>query len=163
MAEARPTHADRAPSDGPERGPERVHRWPVRVYFEDTDAAGIVYYANYLRFVERARTELLRELGKDNRTLWDADGVVFAIRHCAVDYRAPAKLDDLLEIESVITHIGGSSLTIRQRVLRDGAEIVRADVRLVCITRAGRPVRIPAEIRTGFQEFLASTTDTRES
>ncbi|HEY0832721.1 MAG TPA: tol-pal system-associated acyl-CoA thioesterase [Azospirillum sp.] len=124
-----------------------VHRFPLRVYYEDTDAGGIVYHANYLRFVERARTEMLRLVGPSHTELLAGAGVSFAVRHVGIDFVAPAKLDDTLEVETRITDIGGASFAVAQSVRRDGRELARADVKVVMINRAGRPTRIPAPVR----------------
>ncbi len=120
-----------------------AHVFPVRVYYEDTDAAGIVYYANYLKFAERARTELLRTRGIGNRALQESHGVAFAVRRLAVDYRAPARLDDLLEVRTRITAVHGASVDAAQDVLRDGRELARMTLTLACVARSGRPARLP--------------------
>jgi acyl-CoA thioester hydrolase len=98
-----------------------VHRIRIRVYYEDSDAAGIVYHAAYLAFAERARTELLRCLGLDHATLRARFGLVFTVRRCSIDYLAPARLDDLLEIATRVVRRGGASLELEQRVLRGAA------------------------------------------
>ncbi|MDP6954264.1 MAG: YbgC/FadM family acyl-CoA thioesterase, partial [Alphaproteobacteria bacterium] len=95
-----------------------VHRWPIRVYYEDTDAAGIVYYANYLKFVERARTELLREHDIDYQSLLAGEGLVFAVRDCHIDYLRPARLDDALEVETRVVEISAAAIRIEQTVRR---------------------------------------------
>ncbi len=129
---------------------ETVHRHPVRVYYEDTDAAGIVYYANYLKFVERARTEWLRDLGLDHRTLEERHGVRFAVRRCVVDYRRPARLDDLLTVETRVVAASGARLVLEQRVLRDGEPLAVVEVTLVALDRDLRPVRIARALPPGF-------------
>ncbi len=88
----------------------QVHRFPVRVYYEDTDAAGIVYYANYLKFAERGRTELMRSLGIDHTRTYADTGIVFTVRRLSVDYRLPGRLDDALTVETRITEIGAATL-----------------------------------------------------
>ena len=125
-----------------------VHVFPVRVYHEDTDAAGIVYYANYLRFAERARTELLRSLGIRHAELMRRDGVGFAVRDCTIDYVRPAHLDDELEVHTRITGLGAATLRATQDIKRADAELVRMRVRLACLGRTGRPVRLPGAVRT---------------
>lgn len=127
-----------------EAGP---HRCPIRVYYEDTDAGGIVYYANYLKFAERARTEILRTMGHDHRSLADRDGVGFVVRRCVVDYRQPARLDDLLHVETAISSVSGARFEMAQRVLRNDTILCELAVTLGCVDRRGRPVRLPAGVR----------------
>ena len=126
-----------------------VHAWPIRVYFEDTDAGGVVYHGNYLKFAERARTELLRAGGFDHTGLAKEHAVLIVLRDCTMEFIAPARLDDALEVRSRITTIGGASLTMRQEVFRPMPEaggdklLVRLDLRLACIDREFRPARLP--------------------
>ena len=129
------------------------HVLRLRVYYEDTDATGVVYYANYLRFAERARTECLRAVGADHPQLLAEHGVVFVVRHCVADYRAPARLDDVVEARSRFTELRGASLRAAQSITRDGHEIVHIDVRLACVDRAGRPRRLPAALRQALATF----------
>lgn len=124
-----------------------THVWPIRVYFEDTDAGGVVYYANYLKFAERARTEILRSAGFDHRALADEHGLQIVVKSCALDFIAPARLDDALEVRSQITTMGGASFTIRQEVFRSGEILARADVRLACVDTRLRPARLPAALK----------------
>jgi acyl-CoA thioester hydrolase len=100
--------------------------WPVRVYYEDTDAGGVVYYANYLKFMERARTEWLRGLGFDQERIRFELNRVFVVRHASVDYRAPARLDDLLDVKTTLSRLGGASLEFSHQVIR------RSDAALCC-------------------------------
>ena len=130
----------------PDASSPLVHVFPIRVYYEDTDAAGIVYYANYLKFAERARTELLRAHGIASRAMRDSSGVAFAVRRLTADYLAPARLDDLLEVRTRVVELRGASLRLEQDVLRDGVEIARLAVTLACVARSGRPVRLPAAV-----------------
>ena len=130
-----------------------VHLFPVRVYYEDTDTAGIVYYANYLRFAERARTEMLRLAGIGQRALASEAGIAFAVRDCAVDYRAPARLDDLLEVRSRIVELRPVSSRVEQSIARDGTPLVRLDLRLACIGADGRPARVPASVQEALQSY----------
>ncbi|MDJ0951380.1 MAG: tol-pal system-associated acyl-CoA thioesterase [Alphaproteobacteria bacterium] len=125
---------------------DETHVYPVRVYYEDTDTAGIVYYANYLKFAERARTELLRLLGFEQRDLFDTYGVGFAVRHCEIDFRLPARLDDALEVHSRMLDVGGASLRAEQVVRRDDTDLVRMQVRVACMNREGQPTRIPGPL-----------------
>lgn len=128
-----------------------THIFPVRVYYEDTDAAGIVYYANYLKFAERARSELLRTRGLGNRTLQEGEGIAFAVRRLAIEYLAPAYLDDLLEVRSRITSVRGASIEAEQDVLRDGRDLARLTLTLACVARNGRPARLPDNVRKAFE------------
>ena len=127
-----------------------THAIDVRVYYEDTDLAGIVYYANYLKFIERGRTELLRAVGVSQERLKQETGLVFAVVHVAVSYRQPARLDDLLRVETDVTALGGASITMAQRVVRDGVPLVEATVRLACVGPDGRACRMPDWLRTLF-------------
>ncbi|MBT7943257.1 MAG: tol-pal system-associated acyl-CoA thioesterase [Alphaproteobacteria bacterium] len=132
-----------------------VHVMGVRVYYEDTDAAGIVYYANYLRYAERARTELLRHMGIESSSMMADLGLAFAVKRCVMDFVKPAKLDDLLTIESRPLDVGGASLEIDQRVRRDGADLVRMELKLACMSLDGRPARLPGDIRERLENFGA--------
>jgi len=111
----------------------------MRVYYEDTDAVGIVYYANYLRFAERARTELLRDLGIENAQLMEQQNLAFAVKRCSMDFVKPAKLDDILAVETRLIDIGGASLTADQRVRRDQTVLVNMELKLACMANDGRP------------------------
>ena len=122
-----------------------MHSFPIRVYYEDTDLAGIVYYANYLKFIERARSEWLRELGVDQSRL-KAEGLVFAVRHLEADYLAPARFDDLLAVETGLNTLGSARITLDQRVLRGKRVLFSARVTVVCVAENGRPARIPAGV-----------------
>ncbi|MBI2979043.1 MAG: tol-pal system-associated acyl-CoA thioesterase [Rhodospirillales bacterium] len=133
-----------------------VHVFPVRVYYEDTDAAGVVYYANYLRFAERARTEMLRGLGGGSRELMETQGLAFAVRRCSMEFMKPAWLDDLLEVETRLTDIGGASLVAVQRVKRQSTELVRMEMTLACLSTAGKPARLPPALRTRLKDFQAT-------
>ena len=124
-----------------------THRQAIRVYFEDTDAAGIVYYANYLKFAERARTEMLRDLGVSHADMMKRDGFVLVVRRCEIDYLKSARLDDLLSVETEIAKLGGASVDLRQRVLRDNDVLAELKVLVVCIGQDGRPARIPDYVR----------------
>lgn len=123
------------------------HRLPVRVYYEDTDAAGIVYHASYLRYAERARTEMLRDLGFGQAELRRDHGVLFAVRRCSLDFIAPARLDDLLHVETVPERLGGARLIALQTVLLDERPLVRVRVELAVLGADDlRPRRLPAEV-----------------
>lgn len=130
-----------------------VHVLPVRVYFEDTDAGGIVYYANYLRFAERGRSEMLRHLGIESSRMVDGLSLAFAVRRCAMDFVKPAKLDDLLTVETRLLDVGGASLSVDQRVRRGDTDLVRMELKLACISLDGRPARLPGDIRKRLEGF----------
>jgi acyl-CoA thioester hydrolase len=119
----------------------------LRVYYEDTDLAGIVYYANYLRFIERARTEWVRGLGIDQTTLRDATGIVFAVRRVEADYLRPARFDDVLEVRTSLVALTAARILLAQTVWRDEALLFEARVTLVCLTPRGTPARLPSDIR----------------
>ncbi|MCU0910755.1 MAG: tol-pal system-associated acyl-CoA thioesterase [Rhodobacteraceae bacterium] len=124
-----------------------IHRFQTRVYYEDTDLAGIVYYANYLKFIERARTEWVRGLGIDQARLKAEAGVVFAVRRVAADYLAPARFDDLLTVETEALSVTAARIVLAQRVLRGTDLLFASEVTLVALTAAGRPARLPADVR----------------
>lgn len=129
------------------RDEHQTFAWPVRVYWEDTDAGGVVYYANYLKFLERARSEWLRALGIAQTELARRDGLVFAVRHVAAEFLRPARFDDRLEVRSRLQELGGASLTLEQEVVRDGAVLLTARVRIACVRSEDfRPARIPPHI-----------------
>ena len=134
-----------------------MFEWPVRVYWEDTDGAGIVYYANYLRFAERARTEWLRRLGIEQRRMQAELGVVFAVKRCSCEYVLPARLDDLLQVETVVTGAGGASIEMRQTIRREGAVLAELDVTIACIGAHGRVARLPPAIRHALAAFAAKS------
>ena len=123
-----------------------VHRLALRVYYEDTDAGGIVYHANHLKFAERARTEMLRCLGLDHVAMRARFGLAFAVRRCRVDYLAPARLDDALVIETRLVRLGGASLDLEQRVTSGARLLVRLELRLVLLSAGLRVARLPAEL-----------------
>lgn len=124
------------------------YRLPVRVYYEDTDAGGVVYYANYLKYLERARTEWLRAAGFDQGELAATRNLLFTVRSLEIDYRAPARLDDRLEVEARVVRLGRASIDFAQAVVRDGAELCSARVRVACIDAGTfRPRPLPGELR----------------
>lgn len=132
---------------------------PVRVYYEDTDAGGVVYYANYLKYAERARTEMLRHLGIENSHMQSCHGLAFVVRHIEVDYMRPARLDDALDVSLVLTKLGGASLEGTQVIARatDGGheELVRLNIRLGCMDiNTGGPGRLPGDIRERLEQVL---------
>ena len=121
--------------------------WPVRVYYEDTDAAGVVYYANYLKFMERARTEWLRELGFEQPALKQEHNVVFVVRALAVEYLRPALFNDELKVSVSLTVARGGLLEIAQKISRGPLDLVTASVKIACVnTQSFKPVRIPPSV-----------------
>lgn len=128
-----------------------AHRFACRVYYEDTDLAGIVYYANYLKFIERARTEWVRSLGIDQAALRRDEGIVFAVRRVEADYLAPAVFDDLLSVETGVEKMTGARMVLRQDIRRGDTLLFQALVTLVALTRGDRPARLPADVRRRFQ------------
>jgi acyl-CoA thioester hydrolase len=119
----------------------------MRVYYEDTDAAGIVYYANYLKFIERARTEALLARGLSQTALRARHGIVFAVRELSISYLAPARLEDELTVTAAVTRVKGASLEMAQEVRRGGEVLARARLGVACLGPDGRPARLPAEVR----------------
>lgn len=142
--------------DGSGRLSGRTHCFPVRVYFADTDAAGIVYHATYFEFAERARTEMMRIVGFDHNDLRNRLGLLLGVRACEAEYLRPARLDDLLEIRTTLEELAGASMRLRQDVWRDGDEIARMTVRLACIGADGKPARIPEDVRDTIQGYLTA-------
>lgn len=124
-----------------------VFHWPVRVYWEDTDAGGVVYYANYLKFMERARSEWLRAFGFEQDVLRDEAGVVFVVRRVEVDYLAPARFNDQLDVSVTLLELGRASLVLTQSLSRGNTRLVAAQVTLACVDATRfKPVKIPAPI-----------------
>ncbi len=124
-----------------------MFHWPVRVYWEDTDAGGVVYYANYLKFMERARSEWLRALGFEQDILRDEAGVVFVVRRVEVDYLSPARFNDQLDVSVTLLELGRASLVLTQSLSRGDTRLVEAKVTLACVDATRfKPVKIPAPI-----------------
>jgi acyl-CoA thioester hydrolase len=123
------------------------HRFHVRVYFEDTDAGGMVYYANYLKFAERARTEMLRAAGISHATLVADAGLMLVVRRCDAEFFRSARLDDELAVETRVTKLTGASITLAQTIRREGEILVELGVTVACVTRLGRPTRLPEPVR----------------
>jgi acyl-CoA thioester hydrolase len=127
--------------------PTVVFRHPLRVYWEDTDAGGVVFYANYLKFFERARTEWLRALGVGQQALKDREGLLFVVAETALRYLRPARLDDLLDVTVAVAEAGRASLRLQQQALRDGELLAEGDIRIGCVAAGDfRPCRMPATI-----------------
>ena len=123
------------------------HEFPVRVYYEDTDMAGIVYHANYLKFIERARSEWVKGMGIDQNALREHESVVFVIRRIEADFRASARFDDELVVQTRVQSVSGVRLVLHQEVQRAGEALFTAEVTLVSMTLDGQPTRLPQELR----------------
>lgn len=131
---------------------EGCHLLPQRVYYEHTDAGGIVYHGTYLRFADRGRTELIRALGFENSWLQSEHGVALVVRRCEVEFLKPARLDDLLTIRTRLTRLGGASIELEQVIQRHGDDLARIDIRLGCMRLAGQATRLPAAVRAWFED-----------
>jgi acyl-CoA thioester hydrolase len=139
----------------------KTHVLPLRVYYEDTDAGGIVYHANYLRFAERGRTEMLRALGVYQNALKDETGLIFAVYKGDVHYMKPAKLDDVVEVETALTDMTGASFQIRQMIRRQlddkkREDLVQFNAQVVCINAEGRAARVPASLRKMLEPYITA-------
>jgi acyl-CoA thioester hydrolase len=130
------------------------HVLPVRVYFEDTDAGGLVYHASYVRFAERGRTDFLRLLGTDARQLITGSAsrepAAFVVRRMNIDFFRPGRMDDLLEVETRVKELGGASVTLIQTIMRDGTRLVEAEVTVVLVSVSGKPLRLSDAVRDAF-------------
>jgi acyl-CoA thioester hydrolase len=140
-----------SPTSHPNRKSTEAFSFPVRVYYEDTDAGGIVYHANYLKFAERGRTEYLRAGGWDHQRVEAELGLILIVCHIEIDYRAPSKLDDLLNVQTVVAKVGRTSLTLKQTVLRANKVLAEMEVVVVAVTPAGKPVAFPPQLRQIFE------------
>jgi acyl-CoA thioester hydrolase len=142
-------------SDLPRSGVLRdgAHFYPVRVYYEDTDAAGLVYYANHLKYAERARTELLRLQGFEQERMRQETGTVFVVRHCRADYRAAARLDDDLVVWTRVAGAGAAPLHRAPEIRRGDAVLVALEFQIACIGRDGRPQRLPPALRAALESL----------
>ena len=128
----------------------KVHQLPMRVYYEDTDAGGIIYYANYLKFFERGRSDYLRLLGVDQRAMLDATGedyLAFAVRRIKIDYLAPGHLDDILIIHTMMTDFGAARIEIAQRIICDDRVLATATLTIAALDIEGRPRRLPERMK----------------
>lgn len=134
----------------------RTHVLPVRIYFEDTDFSGVVYHANYLRYLERGRSDCLRLMGIHHRDLWEREEpLAFTIQRMEIDFRMPALIDDVLEVHTRYAHLSGARLNAEQSIWRGGDEIIRAQVYAGCINHQGRARRLPPDVRAILERFMA--------
>ena len=125
----------------------QAHTFPIRVYYEDTDFSGVVYHASYLRFLERGRTELLRDIGVHQAALHgDEAALAFAVRRMTIDWLKPAKMDDVMTVETRVAEVKGASLVLDQRIVLGDVVLLTADV-LVVLVQNGKPVRLTADLR----------------
>ncbi len=124
-----------------------THHLPIRVYYEDTDLAGIVYYANYLKFIERGRSEWVRGLGIDQGRLKAEAGIVFAVRRIVADYLSPARFDEVITVGTALKALSGARIVLDQTIARDGQRLFQAEVTLVCLDGEGRAGRIGGDLR----------------
>ncbi len=131
------------------------HSKNIRIYYEDTDAGGVVYHANYLNFAERARTEFLRDIGFENSDLHENEGVIFVVRHIEIDYLKTAHLDDLLQVRTTITKLKNSSFIMHQPIFKNDILIADMRVVLVCVDVDGyKPARLPNNVKEAFKSFV---------
>ena len=135
------------------------HILPVRVYFEDTDAGGVVYHASYVRFCERGRTDFLRLLGADARGLIDGsdsrEPAAFVVRRMNCEFLRPGRMDDLLEVETRVKELGGASVRLMQSISAEGRRIFEADVTVVLVSMSGKPLRLSEAVRAAFNAQAA--------
>ena len=134
---------------------QNPHTLPVRIYYEDTDAGGVVYYANYLHFAERGRTEFLRAATGRQGPLWGPEDPLFVVRHLDADYKAPAKLDDSLTVTTSLVRLGGASLDMLQIIKRGEEALVAIKVTLVTVTQDGKVLRLPPDWRQKLTSLVA--------
>jgi len=140
-----------------------AHILPIRVYFEDTDCAGVVYHANFLKFCERGRSDFIRLLGIDAQSLASpeqGEPAVFVVRRVEIDYLKPGRMDDGLEVVPSCAEIGRASLVLRQDVRRDGTLLARTRVSVVLVSREGKPQRLGALVRNALQRFVNQPRET---
>ncbi len=151
------TSSDISPASGTLNG--RTHVLPIRVYYEDTDAGGIVYHANYLRFAERGRTEMLRAIGIELGRLRESEGLIFVVRKGDMEYLKAAALDDCLIVETTLAEIRGASVLLRQQISRLGdgdanEELFNFNVHVACMGPDGKAARMPSALRGEFEKLL---------
>ena len=126
--------------------------WPIRVYYEDTDAGGVVFYANYLRFYERARTEMLRAMGYEQDALIEQDRIIFVVRSVKVDYLKPARFNEMLQVTALIDSVGPASVIFSQQIIRDEIILNRAEIKIACLdVKTMRPKTIPEKLLEQFK------------
>tara|TARA_B110000438_G_scaffold129156_1_gene125482 strand:- start:3485 stop:3958 length:474 start_codon:yes stop_codon:yes gene_type:complete len=140
-----------------------VHKLRIRVYYDSTDAGGIVYHSQYLSFAEHARTESLRLCGINQINILENQGVAFAVRHCAIDFKQPARLDDLIEVQTIFCSMSGARIQAKQTIFKvqnnilDVNWLAQLDVNLACINNRGRATRFPAQVRRVILDTITNT------
>ena len=137
--------SEAAPASKNSTAPKHLH--PIRVYFEDTDAGGMVYYTNYLKFAERARTEMLRTAGISHAEMVAQDGLMLVVRRCTAEFHRSARLDDALEVETRVSGVAGASILLDQAIRRGSETLVEITVTVACVTKEGRATRLPQRLR----------------
>ena len=135
----------------------KVHVLPVRIYYEDTDLSGVVYHANYLRFMERGRSEFFRAAGVALASLNDPEPTAWTLRKVTLEYHRPARLDDVLEVHTMCTSIAGARMSADQKIYANGALLTHGEVEACIITLSGKPRRIPTEMREKLTPYLVET------
>lgn len=135
---------------------DAAHTHKIRVYFEDTDAGGMVYYANYLKFAERARTEMLRDAGFNHADMVAQDGLMLVVRRCTAEYHRSARLDDELAVETRVAGLAGASILLDQAVRRGSEILVEITVTIACVTKEGRATRLPERLRQAIGPAVGS-------
>ena len=130
-----------------------VHLYPVHIYYEDTDAGGVVYYANYLKFAERARSEAIRALGASHGRLRDESGIVLAVHKLAAEYLTPARLDDELVVQTRVLRASGAAIELEQTIARAGTRLFAMTCTVVCVAKSGRPTRLPPSLAAAATQF----------
>ncbi len=131
-----------------------IYDFPVRVYYDDTDAGGVVYHANYLKFAERARTEYLRHIGFENTQIRDEHGIIIVVKTLEAEYLSPSRLDDFLIVQTRLLSVKNTSFVMEQKAIRDGTCVFSMNIVLVCVNEAGRPSKIPDAVKNAFVEGL---------
>lgn len=149
------------PTPHPGKFTSGVFQFPIRVYYEDTDAGGIVYHAGYLKFAERARTEFMRTLGWGHDRMVAELGVIWVVRRLQIDYRRPARLDDSLVVSTLCNAVQGASIEISQQITRGDDDLTELQLQIALLTPQGRPARVPPVLADSLTPFLAQRTPQR--
>ena len=133
----------------------KIFTHEIKVYYEDTDSGGVVYYANYLKFLERARSEAIYTIGLTNTKLLNENEILITVKSCKIDYKKPAKFEDKLKILSSIKSTTKTSFVMHQIIKKDNEIITEADVHLVAVNKHGKPCKIPEKLKKGFKEYTS--------